>query len=73
MKGYKKGSKNKGSKDEAPQNSGQEKHVEQLTAMVEMLAKEVQSLKEETEARRKTTSSAGGASSSEWETMTNPQ
>lgn len=73
VKGYKKGSKNKGSKDEAPQNSGKEKHVEQLTAMVEMLAKEVQSLKEEKEARRKTTSSAGGASSSEWETMTNPQ
>ena len=73
MKGYKKTTKSRGSKEESAQNTGKEKQVEQLTAMVEMLAKEVQSLKEEKEARRKTTSSAGGTSSSEWETMTSPQ
>jgi hypothetical protein len=37
------------------------------------LAKEVQSLKEEKESRRKINSSVEGVSSSDWETMTNPQ
>eukprot|EP00435_Cladocopium_sp_Y103_P072645 s5_g40.t3 len=68
-----KGNRARGSKDVAAKDTTTNQQMEQLTKVVGMLAKEVQSLKEEKESRRKTTSSGEGISSSEWETMTNPQ
>ena len=73
QKGYRRMSKAKGSKEVNDQNMTASPQLDQLTAVVGMLAKEVQSLKEEKESRRKINSSADGVSSSDWETMTNPQ
>lgn len=73
QKGYRRNGKTKSSKENQDQMMTASPQLDQLTAVVGMLAKEVQSLKEEKEARRKITSSAEGTSSSDWETMTNQQ
>ena len=72
-KGYTRGSKSQGSKDHGSSDSQSNDQMAQLTAMVGMLAKEVQGLKEEKESRRKMSQSGDGISSSDWETMTTPQ
>jgi hypothetical protein len=73
QKGYRRTSKAKSSKATNDESMAASPQLDQLTAVVGMLAKEVQSLKEEKESRRKINSSAEGVSSSDWETMTNPQ